>query len=103
MKRFSEFDDVVRRLEGEKALISELVGKEIVVEATDIFDSVKDRGKEALTIQFYYEGDPEHKYVVKTGSTVLIEQAKRHKEDEPYIAVIAKHTGFGGRAYYSFS
>lgn len=31
MKRFSEFDDVVRRLEGEKALISELVGKEIVV------------------------------------------------------------------------
>lgn len=103
MKRFSDFGDVVRRLEGEKALISDLVGKEIVVEATDIFDSVKDRGREALTIQFYYENDPEHKYVVKTGSTVLIEQARRHKEDEPYITVIAKHTGSGGRAYYSFS
>ena len=56
MKRFSEFDDVVRRLEGEKALISELVGKEIVVEATDIFDSVKDRGKEAQQSNFIMRG-----------------------------------------------
>lgn len=103
MKRFSEFGDVVRRLDREKAFISDLVGKEIVVEATDIFESVKDKGKEAMTIQFYYEDDPNHKYVVKTGSTVLIEQARRHKEDEPYIATVEKISGSGGRAYFSFT
>ena len=103
MHKFSDFAKGAKRLEGAKAHISDILNKEIIVLAFDVFDSVKTPGSRACAIQFAYPGAEDVLYVVKTGGKVLISQAEEYAEELPFTATIVKRQIAEGRSYYTFS
>ena len=92
MHKFSDFAKGAKRLEGAKAHISDILNKEIIVLAFDVFDSVKTPGSRACAIQFAYPG-----------AEVLISQAEEYAEELPFTATIVKRQIADGRSYYTFS
>jgi len=110
MKRFSDFSQKPERLQGEKTKISDIVNKEIVVIAVDIFDSIKEKNKKAMTLQFYFykEGEDEdvstkELHIAKTGSEVLIRQIRENQDEIPFLTMILKQNSANGKSYYTFS
>jgi len=92
--RFGDFAGEEGPLDGEKKKLSEILDKEILVLAFRVGKS-KFRDRNYVTIQ--YENDST-KYVVFTGSEVLMEQLKRHEANLPFYATIVKRFN-----YYSLS
>ena len=92
--RFGDFAGEEGPLDGEKKKLSEILDKEILVLAFRVGKS-KFRDRNYVTIQ--YENDSS-KYVVFTGSEVLMEQLKRHEANLPFYATIVKRFN-----YYSLS
>lgn len=102
MHKFSDFAKGSQRLEGAQTHIADILNKEIVVRAFDIFDSVKNPGRKACAIQFSYPGS-DSLYVVRTGGKVLISQAQEYQEQLPFIATVIKRQVADGKSYYTFS
>lgn len=92
--RFGDFAGEKGPLDGEKKKLSDILDKEILVLAFRIGRS-KFRDRNYVTIQ-YENGST--KYVVFTGSEVLMDQLKRHEGDLPFYATIVKRFN-----YYSLS
>ena len=92
--RFGDFAGEEGPLDGEKKKLSEILDKEILVLAFRVGKS-KFSDRNYVTIQ--YENDST-KYVVFTGSEVLMEQLKRHEANLPFYATIVKRFN-----YYSLS
>ena len=99
MRRFREFAQEDRPLDGEKRRIDDILNQEIVVLDTRISESKYakegDDRKRMATIQFEMDGAT---YVAFTGSGVLIRQIEKYREQIPFIATIRKID-----RYYTFS
>lgn len=83
--RFSEFAEGVNVLDGRKQNIENVMNVEILITGYRVKNSkFKDK---CLTIQFIMDGE---KYVLFTGSNILIEQLERYEDMIPFYAVIKK-------------
>ena len=74
--------------------IADVLGKEITVINHRVTSS-KYGDKKCLTVQFELDGK---RYVIFTGSTVLINQCEKYKDEMPFMATIQKID-----KYYSFT
>jgi len=91
---FGEFAGEQGPLDGKKRKLEEILGQEVLILAFRIAKSrFKDRSY--VTIQFENSGN---RYVVFTGSEVLMEQLKRHEGQLPFYATVIKRFN-----YYSMS
>lgn len=84
--KFSDFADEEVGLEGDKKKIEEILNKEILVIGHRIGKS-KYKDKNYLTLQFENGGD---KYIVFTGSGVLIKQVQKYEDKIPFHTTIKK-------------
>ena len=97
MHRFSDFADE-EQLAGQKIKIADVIDKEIVVKNYRITGSKysdKTTKKQCLTLQIEID---DKAYVLFTGSTVLIGQIDKYKDELPFLATIQKIDKF-----YSFT
>ena len=96
-KRFNEFSKESVPLEGEKKRIDDILNQEIKVTEYKIQNSRfnKNNNPKCLMMQFELAGA---KYVIFTGSNVLIDQIERYEEEIPFYATIKKID-----RYYTFT
>ena len=92
MLRFSDFASPGGPLEGKKTKIDDVLNVEIVLLAYTMKESKyqKSSAKDCLTVQFEYPDKPGEKYVIFTGSGVLIDQLKKYEDKLPFMAIIKK-------------
>ncbi len=88
--RFGDFAGKEGPLDGTKKKLSEVLDKEILVLAFRIGKS-KFRDRNYVTIQFENGGS---RYVVFTGSDVLMDQLKRHEGKLPFYTTIVKRYNY---------
>lgn len=88
MKRFSEITKE-QILDGDKIRIDDIVNKEVVVLKYTIKSSrySKNISGDYLTLQVEIEGK---RFVLFTGSDVLIDQLKKYATELPFKAIIRK-------------
>ena len=96
-KRFSDFAQEAAPLDGAKMKIDSVINKPIMVMGAKVTGSkyTASGSTQCLTLQFELEG---RKYILFTGSTVLIEQATKYLAEMPFEAIIKKID-----KYYTFS
>lgn len=96
-KRFSDFAREASPLDGAKVKIDEVVNKEILVIGRRFKESKFSRtnSPKCLIIQFVMDGE---RYVLFTGSTVLIEQMEKYQHEIPFLTTIKRID-----RYYTFS
>jgi len=87
---FGEFAGEEGPLEGKKKKLNEVLDCEILVLAYRVARS-KFNDRNYVTIQFENGGD---KYVVFTGSEVLIEQLTKYSSQLPFYATILKRFNY---------
>jgi hypothetical protein len=93
-KRFSDFAKEEAPLDGEKAKIEGVLNKELLVIGFKIRNS-KYNTQKCLTLQYELNSK---KYILFTGSSVLIEQIEKYQKEIPFLTVIKKIDKF-----YTFS
>jgi hypothetical protein len=88
MKRFSDFADE-NILDGDKKAIEDILNKEIIILNYRIRESrySDNRDGKYLTLQVEIDGK---RYVIFTGSDVLVEQLKRYSNQLPFVSTIRK-------------
>ncbi|MCD6214935.1 MAG: hypothetical protein J7J46_08190 [Candidatus Desulfofervidus sp.] len=84
--RFSDFAEEEAPLEGKKRKIEEILNIEILVTGFRIGKS-KYKDKDYLTLQFE---NGNKKYIVFTGSEVLLKQAQKYADKIPFYTTIRK-------------
>lgn len=93
MKRFSDFASEASAITGDKIKIEEVLGEEIEVIGYKITDSKyqKTNDDKVLTLQFNINGVNR---VLFTGSSVLMEQVEKYKNEIPFLTKIEKVNKF---------
>jgi len=88
MKRYSDFSKE-KVLDGDKMRIDDVLNKEVAILAYSIKDSrySKNESGKYLTLQIEIS---EKKYVIFTGSDVLIDQMEKYEHELPFLATIRK-------------
>jgi hypothetical protein len=88
-KRFSDFADEPKCLDGEKIKIDKILNKEIEVTGCKITNTKypKNNSGKCLMMQITVEKETR---VVFTGSDVLIDQMTKYVDEIPFVAVIKK-------------
>ncbi len=84
--KFGDFAEEETPLDGKKRKVDEILNIEILVIGFRIGES-KFKDKNYLTLQFENGNE---KYIVFTGSEVLINQIQKYKENIPFYTVIKK-------------
>lgn len=89
IKRFSDFAQEAKPMDGAKLKIDDVINKEILIIGCKIKDSKysKSNSSRCLTIQFVMD---DKRYVLFTGSTILIEQMEKYQHEIPFLATIKK-------------
>ncbi len=83
--KFSDFAGDIKVLDGKKKRVEDVLNVEILITGYRVKDSkFKDK---CLTIQFILGKD---KYVLFTGSNVLIEQVQKYENKIPFYTTIKK-------------
>lgn len=97
MKSFSDFATETITMAGDKIKIEEVVGKEIRVTGYKVSESKykQENNAKVLTLQFNLN---EEDRVLFTGSSVLLEQSEKYKDEMPFMTTIIKVNKF-----YTFS
>jgi len=95
VKRFSDFASGAETMTGDKIKIDEVIDKEIEILGFKIKDSKIKAGTKVLTLKFKLDNKER---VLFTGSSVLLDQAEKYKEEMPFITTIKKVDKF-----YTFS
>ena len=85
MKKFGDFAEETV-LDGDKISITDVINKEITLLNYRVKESKLKDGN-YLTLQIEKEAS---KYVIFTGSGVLIDQVERYKEELPFLTTIRK-------------
>lgn len=85
--RFSDFAEESKSFEGDKKKIEDILNKEILIIDFKIKDSKQRRNSLYATIQFRMD---DNTFIVFTGSTVLINQLEKYKENLPFFTVIKR-------------
>jgi len=88
--RFGDFAGEEGPLDGKKKKLDEILNKEILILAYRIGKS-KYRDRNYVTIQFENSGS---RYVVFTGSEVLMDQLGRHEGHLPFYSTIVKRGNY---------
>lgn len=87
-KKFKDFAKEQAPLEGAKMKLDNLINKEIMVTGFKIRNSkFKDGSNRCLTLQFELD---KTRYVVFSGSSILIEQMEKYGYEMPFMATIKK-------------
>jgi len=88
MKKFADFS-TDKILDGDKQKIDTILNQEIIVTGYSIKNSrfSKNKSGEYLTLQYEFENQ---KYIIFTGSDVLIDQVKKYADEIPFLATIRK-------------
>jgi hypothetical protein len=87
-KRFSDFAEEQAPLDGAKMKIDSIINKEISVTGFKIrVSKFTDGSRRCLTLQFDLNSQ---KYVVFSGSSILIEQMEKYGPEMPFTATIKK-------------
>lgn len=95
MKRFSDFAQE-HTLEGDKIKIDDTLNKEVIVTGYSVTESkYKNNGDMCLKLQIEIGG---MKRIIFTGSSVLISQIEKYREEIPFITTIKRVEKF-----YTFS
>lgn len=91
MKKFSDFAEEPKILDGGKVRIEDILNCEIEIIGMKIAPSKyqKNKSGQCLTLQFIDPVSREHR-VLFTGSDVLIDQMTRYQNELPFVAVIKK-------------
>lgn len=89
MKKFSDFSQEGKPLDGAKVALESVLNKEIMIVGHKITHSrYNDAGHgKCLTLQFELAGS---KQVLFTGSQVLIDQLTKYADEIPFTATIIK-------------
>jgi len=87
---FSDFADIRPQFEGEKKKITEILNKEILILNFRVGNS-KYKDKKYLTLHFELDSE---KYIVFSGSDVLMEQAQEYAEQMPYYTAIVQRGNY---------
>ena len=97
LKRFSDFAEEEKPIEGDKVKIETILDQEIFVIGYKIKKSKyeKSNSEQCLTIQFEINGN---KRILFTGSNVLLDQIKKYSKEMPFLTTIKKID-----KYYTFS
>jgi len=97
MKRFSDFAEEAKVIDGDKIKIERVLNQEIKIIGYRISKSKYEdsNSSRCLTVQFELNGE---KRVLFTGSNVLIDQMEKYEDEIPFIATIKKID-----KYYTFS
>jgi hypothetical protein len=85
MKSFTEFADE-RILDGDKTKVDDIINQEVIINGYNIKQS-QYKEKQYLTLQIILN---EKKFVLFTGSEVLIDQLTKYKDEIPFKATIRK-------------
>lgn len=88
-KCFSDFAQEAGPMDGTKLKIDDVINREILIIGCKIKDSKysKTNTSKCLTLQFVLQ---EKRYVLFTGSSVLIEQMEKYQNEIPFLATIKK-------------
>lgn len=88
-KRFSDFAQEAKPMDGAKLKIDDVINREILIIGCKIKESKYSRtnSSNCLTLQFIMD---EKRYVLFTGSSILIEQMQKYKDEIPFLATIKK-------------
>ncbi len=95
--KFSDFaENETGPLEGEKKKIDDILNQEILVigHRTQESQYKKNKSGKYLTLQFIFDTSLESKYVIFTGSDILINQMDKYKEKVPFWTTIKKNNKF---------
>lgn len=87
LKRFSEFSEEPKLLDGEKLKLDNILGKEVTIINYRVGKSKFHSDQSYLTIQISVE---DITYIVFTGSLVLENQLIKYNSQLPFIATIKK-------------
>lgn len=89
MRKFSDFAEEEKPLDGAKARLDDLLNQEVLVTGCKIRGSkYKEKGSgKCLTLQVERGGE---RMVVFTGSSVLIEQMEKYGPQIPFLTVVKK-------------
>ncbi len=88
MERFHEFAEESGPLDGDKIRIDDILNKELIITGYKIKESKYPKsGPKCLTLQVVLD---DKKYVLFTGSVVLLEQMEKYQDHLPFIATIQK-------------
>ena len=93
--QFSEFAEEAKHFEGDKKKIEEILNKEILILDFKIKESKQRKDTLYATIQFKLE---DKIYILFTGSSVIIDQLTKYKDNIPFFTTIKKID-----KYYTFS
>jgi len=85
MKRFGDFAKETV-LDGDKISITDIINKEVIIVDYRVKESKLKEGN-YLTLQIEKN---DKKYVIFTGSQVLIDQIERYKNELPFLTTIRK-------------
>lgn len=85
--RFSDFAEESKSFEGDKKKIEDILNKEILIIDFKIKDSKQRQNSLYATIQFRID---DNTFIVFSGSTVLINQLKKYKENLPFFTIIKR-------------
>ena len=88
-KKFSDFADEEIPLDGSKVKIDDILNKEILITGYKLRNSKYERENtpKCLTLQFRI-GDK--KYIIFTGSNVLIDQIEKYRHEIPFVTTVKK-------------
>ena len=96
-KRFSDFAEEEKPIEGDKVKIESILNREILVTAYKVKKSkyAKNNSEQCLTVQFEVDGI---KKIFFTGSCVLLDQLEKYGHEMPFMTMVKKID-----RYYTFS
>ena len=86
-KRFEDFAKEHHPLDGEKLSIMDVFDKEITVLGYKLSGSKYHKTLPCLQLQFTID---DHRYVLFTSSTVIVEQIEAYKEEIPFLVTIRR-------------
>ena len=96
-KKFGDFAKESAILDGNKLSMSEIINREILIIGYRLAESKysKNNNPKCLTLHVELDGK---RFVVFTGSVILIEQIEKYKDEIPFLATIKQID-----KYYTFS
>jgi hypothetical protein len=96
-KKFSDFAKESAILDGNKLSMSEIINREILIIGYRLSDSKYSKNNNNKCLTLHIELDNK-RYIVFTGSVILIEQIEKYKDEIPFLATIKQID-----KYYTFS
>jgi len=102
MNKFSDFADtsVSPIMDGKKAAIDEILGKEIIVLKYRIKNTkyADAKNPQCLTVQFSFPETPDDHRVFFSGSSILMRQLEDYKDKLPFTSTVRRVA-----KYFTFS